>query len=85
LCLERRRSKEQLAMWRRECRRVRNRESAAASRARVRSRIQELEVEVEDWKAKYEQAVQRLEHLQKRHGQASALGTENMATNSASL
>ena len=59
-------------MWRRECRRVRNRESAAASRARVRNRIQELEVEVEDWKTKYAQAVQRLEHLQQ---SAAANGT----------
>jgi Basic region leucine zipper len=51
---------------------VRNRESAAASRARVRNRIQELEVEVEDWKTKYAQAVQRLEHLQQIHSSATA-------------
>jgi bZIP transcription factor len=41
-------SKEQLAAWRREARRVRNRESAAASRQRIRSRISELEDEVSD-------------------------------------
>jgi len=57
-------SKEQLAAWRREARRVRNRESAAASRQRIRSRITELETEVEGWKAKYQQAMERLEHLQ---------------------
>jgi bZIP transcription factor len=41
-------SKEQLAAWRREARRVRNRESAAASRQRIRNRISELEDEVSD-------------------------------------
>jgi chromosome segregation ATPase len=57
-------TKEQLAAWRREARRVRNRESAAASRQRTRSRIDELESEVEDWKEKYNNAMERLEHLQ---------------------
>ena len=57
-------SKEQLAAWRREARRVRNRESAAASRQRIRNRITELETEVEDWKSKYNRAMQRLEGLQ---------------------
>jgi len=58
-------SKEQLAAWRREARRVRNRESAAASRQRIRDRITELEDEVGDWKTKYLQAMQRLDKLQK--------------------
>lgn len=57
-------SKEQLAAWRREARRVRNRESAAASRQRIRSRITELEEEVGDWKTKYSQAVERLQRLE---------------------
>ena len=57
-------SKEQLAAWRREARRVRNRESAAASRQRIRSRITELETEVEDWKSKYNEAAARLQHLE---------------------
>ncbi|CAJ1942546.1 unnamed protein product [Cylindrotheca closterium] len=57
-------SKEQLAAWRREARRVRNRESAAASRQRIRNRISELEDEVGEWKNKYAQALQRLEALQ---------------------
>jgi hypothetical protein len=56
-------SKEQLAVWRREARRVRNRESAAASRQRIRSRITELEEEIEGWKSKYSQAMERLEQL----------------------
>jgi hypothetical protein len=57
-------NKEQLAAWRREARRVRNRESAAASRQRIRGRIQELEEEVGEWKSKYAHAVQRLEALE---------------------
>jgi hypothetical protein len=56
-------SKEQLAVWRREARRVRNRESAAASRQRIRSRITELEEEIEGWKSKYSQAMARLDQL----------------------
>ena len=58
-------SKEQLAAWRREARRVRNRESAAASRQRIRDRISELEAEVDQWKSKYTQAMDRLEHLER--------------------
>lgn len=58
-------NKDQLAAWRREARRVRNRESAAASRQRIRNRISELEDEVGDWKAKYSNAIQRLEALEK--------------------
>lgn len=57
-------SKDQLAAWRREARRVRNRESAAASRQRIRNRISELEDEVGDWKAKYSHAIRRLEALE---------------------
>lgn len=56
--------KEQLAAWRREARRVRNRESAAASRQRIRNRINELEDEVGQWKSKYTQAMERLSSLQ---------------------
>ena len=58
-------SKDQLAAWRREARRVRNRESAAASRQRIRNRISELEDEVGEWKSKYNHAMQRLEALEK--------------------
>lgn len=46
-------TKEELSTWRREARRVRNRESAALSRKRTRDRIEELEREVEEWKRKY--------------------------------
>ena len=61
-------SKEQLAVWRREARRVRNRESAAASRQRIRSRITELEDEIEGWKSKYSQAMERLDQLKQVEG-----------------
>lgn len=57
-------SKEQLAAWRREARRVRNRESAAASRQRIRGRISELESEVAEWKSKVEQLQQQLENVE---------------------
>ncbi len=53
-------TKEQLTAWRREMRRVRNRESAAASRRKVRDRIQELEEEVKCWKDRYEEVMARL-------------------------
>jgi len=43
-------SKEEASALRREARRVRNRESAAASRAKIRHRIEELEKEVVMWK-----------------------------------
>jgi len=65
-------SKEQLAAWRREARRVRNRESAAASRARIRSRITELEEEVGEWKTKYAQALERLQNLEKSKGKSAS-------------
>ncbi len=53
-------TKEQLTAWRREMRRVRNRESAAASRRKVRDRIEELEEEVGVWKQRYAEAMAKL-------------------------
>lgn len=53
-------SKEEAAEWRREQRRVRNRESAAASRQKTRDRISELEGVVAGIQAKYEAALIRL-------------------------
>jgi len=41
-------------------RRVRNRESAAASRRKVRDRIDELEDEVAVWKKRYQEVLARL-------------------------
>ena len=63
--------KDQLAAWRREARRVRNRQSAAASRMKTKERIQELEEQVGDWKQKYLDAMERLEELE----QAAATAT----------
>lgn len=68
-------NKEQLAAWRREARRVRNRESAAASRQRIRNRITELEDEVGEWKSKYTEAMERLKFLEKQ--QTTANSTES--------
>lgn len=53
-------TKEEAAAWRKEQRKVRNRESAAASRQKTRDRIEELEAEVEAIKAKYAAATARL-------------------------
>lgn len=57
-------TREQAAAWRREQRRKRNRESAAASRQRQRDRISELESELEDWKAKYEEVMTKVKSLE---------------------
>lgn len=59
-------TKEQAAEWRKEARRKRNRESAAASRNKVRNRIAELEQEVQDWKDKYCTLLKRIESLEQK-------------------
>ena len=58
-------TKEEAALWRREQRRKRNRESAAASRQRQRDRISELEVEVDDWKTKFDGIMEKIRELEK--------------------
>lgn len=57
-------SKEELTMWRKEARRVRNRESAAASRQKTQKRITELEHEVGTITKKYEAALRRIVELE---------------------
>lgn len=57
-------SKDEASAWRREQRRVRNRESAAASRAKIRGRIGELENEVNEWKMKYKDSMARILDLE---------------------
>jgi len=57
-------NRDELKAWRKEARRVRNRESAAASRKRNRERIDELEVEVDVIKSKYAAALQRIVDLE---------------------
>lgn len=57
-------SKEELTLWRKEARRVRNRESAAASRQKTQKRIVELEEEVGCITKKYEAALRRIVELE---------------------
>jgi len=57
-------SKSELAAWRKEARRVRNRESAAASRQKTRQRIEELEAQVGALQSRYDAAVQRIQELE---------------------
>jgi len=57
-------SKEELKAWRKEARRVRNRESAAASRKKNRESIQRLETELEALKTKYAAALKYIVDLE---------------------
>lgn len=57
-------TKEELREWRKEARRVRNRESAAASRKKTRARIDELEGELSALRSKYTEALKRIVDLQ---------------------
>lgn len=57
-------AKEELKKWKKEARRVRNRESAAASRRKVNGRVAELESQVGDLRAKYEEALRRISELE---------------------
>ena len=57
-------TREELAVWRKEARRVRNRESAAASRQKTRERIEQLEAQVSELQDRYEKALQRIAELE---------------------
>lgn len=57
-------SREELREWRKEARRVRNRQSAAESRSRNRDQITELGSEVDVLKSKYAAALQRIVELE---------------------
>lgn len=57
-------TKEELAAWRKEARRVRNRESAAASRHKTKERIEVLENEVATLQSKYDAALRRIAELE---------------------
>jgi hypothetical protein len=61
-------TKEEAAVWRREQRRKRNRESAALSRQKQRDRIGDLEVEVADWKNKVDSIMDRIKKLEEASG-----------------
>jgi len=56
----------QLTAWRKEARRVRNRESAAASRSRTRNKIDELESKLATMEDKYNAALKRISELESR-------------------
>jgi bZIP transcription factor len=57
-------TREELKAWRKEARRVRNRESAAESRKKNRERVTELEIEVDGLKAKYAAALKMIIDLE---------------------
>ena len=57
-------SKVELATWRKEARRIRNRESAAASRNKTRERIDELEGQLRTMQNQYSTALQRIAELE---------------------
>ncbi|KAL7497959.1 hypothetical protein ACHAWT_005858 [Skeletonema menzelii] len=57
-------TKEELAEWRKQMRKERNRASAAASRQKTQTRIMELEGEVSKWKKSYEDMQEKMMKLQ---------------------
>ena len=57
-------SRAELAQWRKLARRVRNRESAAASREKTRQRIDELEHALAETNRKYQAALQKIAQLE---------------------
>jgi hypothetical protein len=74
-------TKDQLAAWRKEARRVRNRESAAASRRKTRDRINELEALVSNLQSKYVAALHRIIELETNQ----AIGKPTLVTSTPSL
>lgn len=72
-------TEEELKAWRKEERRVRNRESAAKSRKKIRETISKLETEVGDTKTKYEAALRYILNLENER----MLGTRLEASTSA--
>jgi len=59
-------TKDELKAWRKEARRVRNRESAAASRQKNRESIDILETEVKEVQSKYDAALQYILNLEEK-------------------
>eukprot|EP00536_Pseudo-nitzschia_multiseries_P005584 jgi/Psemu1/113350/gw1.107.56.1 len=57
-------TKDELKAWRKEARRVRNRESAAASRKKNRESIEMLEVKVQGIQSKYDAALRYIMNLE---------------------
>ena len=65
-------TKEELKAWRKEARRVRNRESAAASRKKNREAIDKLEVKVKEVQTKYDAALQYILDLEEKLKQSGS-------------
>lgn len=65
-------TKEELVAWRKEARRVRNRESAAASRRKTKDRISELEEQLDYLQSKYDAAMERILDLEATNASLSA-------------
>lgn len=65
-------TKEELQKWRKAARRVRNRESAAASRAKTRDRIAELEAQVSELQSLLLEAKARIAELEEEKGPRSS-------------
>lgn len=57
-------TRKELTAWRKEARRVRNRQSAAESRHRTRNRIEELEQKLSSLDEKYSAALKRIAELE---------------------
>lgn len=70
-------SKEELARWRKEARRVRNRESAAASRQKTRARIEELEEQVNELQDKYDNALRQIAELEAQQQRVQNIDTKD--------
>mmetsp|Transcript_512 Transcript_512/g.1283 ORF Transcript_512/g.1283 Transcript_512/m.1283 type:complete len:274 (+) Transcript_512:266-1087(+) len=66
-------TREELKAWRKEARRVRNRESAALSRKKNKERITELEMEVDTLQSKYAAALQFLLQREREGGSSSQM------------
>lgn len=73
-------TKEELKAWRKEARRVRNRESAAASRRKNREAISKLETEVEDMKTKYGAALRYILQLEDERQQTGTPSTTSLCS-----
>ena len=57
-------SAEEMKAWRKEARRIRNRQSAAASRQKTKDRIAILESEVQSWRTKYEGVMEKIRSIE---------------------
>ncbi|KAL7470153.1 hypothetical protein ACHAXS_010389 [Conticribra weissflogii] len=58
-------TKDELSAWRKEQRRERNRQSAAASRDKTRARIEELEGEVARWRHMYDDLRRKMANMER--------------------